>query len=91
MLYPLYLIPYTLYLIPYTVHISHTVMTAGYSAATGTLSADAGSVSVVGSAVNAIVALPLFVALWGASLFKSGNTGAGFAVSSTSQQSKEQE
>jgi hypothetical protein len=26
-----------------------------------------------------ILAFPLFVALWGSSLFKPGNTGAGFA------------
>jgi hypothetical protein len=28
---------------------------------------------------------PLFVALWGASLFKSGNTGAGFAKTNTKE------
>lgn len=35
-----------------------------------------------------VLLLPLLVALWGASLFKPGNTGAGFATSSGGNSNK---
>jgi hypothetical protein len=42
-----------------------------------TVTSSAGEGSVFGPQL--LLALPLLVALWGASLFKPGNTGAGFA------------
>jgi len=35
-----------------------------------------------------LIGFPLVVGLWGASLFKPGNTGAGFAASTQKQQAK---
>jgi len=41
---------------------------------------------VASSVFQLLLVPPLMVALWGASLFKPGNTGAGFAKSQQQQQ-----
>lgn len=57
-----------------------------YSVVQALLSQDAGAGGF--SVVNALAVLPLGVALWGASLFKAGNTGSGFASGSTGNSNK---
>jgi hypothetical protein len=42
---------------------------------------------VLSSVVQLLSVPPLLVALWGASLFRPGNTGKGFASSNTAQKS----
>lgn len=37
-------------------------------------------ISILSSGSTILAIFPLFIALWGASLFKSGNTGSGFAT-----------
>ena len=37
-----------------------------------------------------IIVIPLFIGLWGASLFKPGNTGAGFATTTVTSYNEKQ-
>ena len=52
-------------------------LNAVYNIVTAFMNQDANSSGL--SVFNVVAIVPLFIALWGASLFKPGNTGAGFA------------
>ena len=62
-----------------TVSLLIGTLVSVYSAVTSASSSSDGPNIIAGVGGLLPVIIPLFVALWGASLFKPGNTGGGFA------------